>query len=274
MGARLCFLLALVCSAVLSFSQTAEDLVAKNLQAKGGLDKIKAIKTLRMTGTLETPDQLVASVAQDGKAPDMVRESFTIQGMTQVRAYDGSTAWRINPFQGRKDPELMGEDQARGLIEDADFYGPLVDYQQKGNTLAYLGHATVDGDDAYRLQVTLKNGDIIYYYLDPDTYLEIRTEKHEFIRGSVRETIQNLGSYKQVDGVYFPFSLESGPKNAPVLDKITVSKIEANIDIPDGEFKMPAPPAVASPQQHPEPPAKKKPPKSDQQPPAPGTPHQ
>ena len=36
----------------------------------------------------------------------------------------------------------------------------------------------VDGDDALRLKVTLKNGDIIYYYLDPDTFLEIRKEVH------------------------------------------------------------------------------------------------
>ena len=269
MGARLCFLLALLCSAVLSFSQTAEDLVAKNLQAKGGLDKIKAIKTLRMTGTLETPEQLVASVAQDGKAPDMVRESFTIQGMTQVRAYDGSTAWRINPFQGRKDPELMGEDQLRGFVEDADFYGPLVDYQTKGNTIEYLGHATVDGDDAYRLKVTLKNGDFIYYFLDPDTSLEIRTEKHEFIRGSVRETVQNYGSYKQVAGVYFPFSLEAGSPRDPSEAKITVEKIEANIDVPDSAFKMPTPPPVASPQQHPEPPSKEKAKPPAEQPPVP-----
>jgi outer membrane lipoprotein-sorting protein len=269
MGRRLCILLALVCSTILASAQTAEELVAKNLQAKGGLDKIMAIKSLRMTGTVETPDQIFATMGVDSKSPDRVRQSFTLQGMSQILVYDGSTAWWINPFNGKKDPTLMGEDQARGLIEDADFYGPLVDAAKKGNTIEYVGHATIDGDDAYQLRVTLKNGDILYYYLDPDTYLEIRTEKHELIRGSVRESIQNLGSYKLVNGVYFPFDIESGPKNSPDLDKITVEKIEANIDIPDSEFKMPAAPAAASPQKA-DAPAQKKPP----QPRAAGAQHQ
>lgn len=262
MRARLCIVLGMLFAAVTwASAQTAEELVAKNIAAKGGMDKIKAIKTLRQIGKLETPDQFTAEIQADSEAPDLLRQSFTVQGMSQIQAYDGSVGWQISPFMGRKDPELMGEDQLRGFVEDADFYGPLVDYQQKGNTIEYLGHATVDGDDALELKVTLKNGDFIYYYLDPDTYLEIRTEKHEFIRGSVRETVQNLGSYKLVDGVYYPFSLETGRKNAPGLDKITIDKIEANPNLPETEFKMPAPPAVGSPQQHPEPPIKKPAPK-------------
>jgi hypothetical protein len=140
---------------------------------------------------------------------------------------------------------MMGEDDMRQLVEDADFYGPLVDYQQKGNKVEYLGHDTVDGDDALRLKVTLKNGDVIYYLLDPDTFLEIRTERQTFIRGSMRESVQELGSYKQVNGVYFPFSVDSGPKSNPnARARVTYDKIEANTDIPDSLFKMPAAPAT------------------------------
>ena len=84
-----------------------------------------------------------------------------------MQAYDGTTGWQIQPFGGKKDPELMGEDDLRDLLLDADFDGPLVDYKEKGSTVEYLGHDVVDGDDALRLKVTLKNGDIIYDYLDP-----------------------------------------------------------------------------------------------------------
>lgn len=162
-------------------------------------------------------------------------------GMTGTTAYDGASGWRIMPFGGRKDPELMGEDDLRGLREEADFDGPLVDYKAKGNTIEYLGHDTVDGDDAYRLKVTLKNGDIIYYYLDPETFLEIRTEKLEYIHGSVRETFSDMGSYKLVNGVYFPFAMESGSgRNSNETGKITIDKIEANPSLDPAEFKMPA----------------------------------
>ncbi len=248
-------LLLLLTSSVLCCAQTAEELVSKNLAAKGGVEKIKAIHTLRAHGKLQQGG-FTAQTASEAKAPDELRETFTIQGMTQVQAYDGSVAWQISPFEGRKDPEMMGEDDARDLIEQADFYGPLVDYAQKGNRIEYLGHAVVDGDDALRLKVTLKNGDIFYYLLDPDTLLEIRLEKQQFIRGAVRESVTELGSYKQVAGVYFPFSLETGPKNNPEARmRVSYDTIEANVPIDDADFKMPAAPAVPSPQKHPEPPS-------------------
>jgi outer membrane lipoprotein-sorting protein len=238
-------LLALVCLAVSAFGQTADELVAKNLQAKGGIEKIKAIKTLRTTGRLQQ-GSFTAQVRLEAKDPDDLRQEFTLQGMTQIVAYDGSSGWQISPFSGRRDPEMLGEDDLRDMIEDADFYGPLVDYQQKGNKVEYVGHDTVDGDDALRLKVTLKNGDIVYYYLDPDTFLEIRTERQQFIRGAVRENVNNLGSYKQVNGVYFPFSIESGPKNRPdAMATITIQKMEANVPVPDSDFKMPSAPASA-----------------------------
>jgi hypothetical protein len=228
-------------------AQTAEELVAKNLQAKGGVDKIKAIKSVRMTGSFDAGG-FKATVGQESKRPAMVRETFSVQGMTQVQAYDGSSGWQISPFGGRKDPELMGEDDIRNLAEDADFDGPLVDAQAKGNKIEYLGHDQVDGDDAYKLKVTLKNGDIFYYYLDPDTYIEIQVEKQQFIRGSVRESVTVMGSYKPVNGVMYPFFVESGPKNNPdARGKITFTKIEANVPIDDGVFKMPATPAPAKP---------------------------
>ncbi len=227
-----------------SFAQTADELVAKNLQAKGGVEKIKAIKSVRMSGNFDAGG-FKATVGQLSKRPDMIKESFSLQGMTQVQAYDGSNGWQISPFGGRKDPEMLGEDDVRGLAEDADIDGPLVDAQAKGNKIEYLGHDQVDGDDAYKLKVTLKNGDIFYYYLDPDTYIEIQIERQQFIRGSVRESVTMLGSYKPVNGVMYPFFIESGPKNNPdQRGKITVTKMEANVPIEDSDFKMPATPTA------------------------------
>jgi hypothetical protein len=191
-----------------------------------------------MTGRFQQGD-FSAVVGQEAKAPNLLRETFTIQNMTQVQAYDGSVGWQISPFQGRKDPELLGEDDLRDLVEQADFYGPLIDYRQKGHTIEYAGRIVVDGDEVYRLKVTLKNGDIFYYDLDPDTYLEIRIETQQFIRGSVRERVSEVGSYKLVNGVYYPFSIETGPKRNPsARAKITYEKIEANVDINDASFRM------------------------------------
>src|SRR5437667_12476600 len=224
-----------------AFSQTADELIAKNIQAKRGMDKIKAIKTVRMSGKLDAAGGFTGLIGQENMRPNLVRETFTLQGMTQVQAYDGSLGWQIRPFGGHKDPQLMGEDDVRDLMIDSDFDGPLVDYKAKGNAVEYLGHDTLDGDDVLRLKVTLKNGDIVYYYLDPDTFLEIRTERQEFVRGSVRENVADLGSYKKVGGVMYPFSVASGPKNDPSSwQSVTIEKMEVNVPVSGSEFAVPA----------------------------------
>jgi hypothetical protein len=233
-------LLALCCFSVFSHAQSADELIAKNIQAKGGMEKIKAIQSIRMTGKFDGGGGFTASVGQVNARPNLLRETFTLQGMTAVQAYDGATAWQIQPFDGKKDPVLMGEDDLRDLLLDADLDGPLVDYKVKGSTVEYLGHDVVDGDDALRLKITLKNGDIIYDYLDPDTYMEIRKEIQQFIRGSVRDRVVGLGSYKPVAGVMFPFSISGGPKNNPDAQTVTVQKMEANVTIDNADFALPA----------------------------------
>jgi hypothetical protein len=235
----LTLLIAVCCFGLLSYSQTADELIAKNIQARGGIEKMKAIKNIRMTGKFEGGGGFTASIGQENERPNLVRETFLLQGMTAVQAYDGASGWQIQPFGGKKDPQLMGEDDVRDLLLDADFDGSLVDYKEKGNTVEYLGHDVVDGDDALRLKVTLKNGDIIYDYLDPDTFIEIRREIQQFIRGSVRDRVMGLGSYKPVAGVMYPFSISQGPKNNPDAQTVTVQKMEVNVTIDPADFMLP-----------------------------------
>jgi len=232
-------LIAVCCFGGFSHSQTADELIAKNIHARGGIEKMKAIKNFRMTGKFDGGGGFTASIGQENERPNLVRETFLLQGMTAVQAYDGASGWQIQPFGGKKDPELMGEDDVRDLLLDADFDGPLVDYKEKGSTVEYLGHDVVDGDDALRLKVTLKNGDIIYDYLDPDTFIEIRKEIQQFIRGSVRDRVVGLGSYKPVAGVMYPFSMSQGPKNNPDSQTVTVQKMEVNVTIDPADFMLP-----------------------------------
>lgn len=223
----------------LSYAQSADELIAKNIAARGGLEKIKAIKTIRMSGKAKGFGGRVIAMGVENARPDLVRVTSTVQGMTAIEAYDGTTGWQVQPFGGKKDPELMGEDSLRDLLLDADFDGPLIDYKEKGSTVEYLGHDVVDGDDALRLKVTLKNGDIIYDYLDPDTFIEIRREIQQFIRGSVRERVESLGSYKPVAGVMFAFSITTGPRSNPDAETIAVQAIEANVNIDPSDFAVP-----------------------------------
>jgi len=234
-------LAALLLFSTASFAQTAEELVSKNTQARGGLDKINAIKTARMTGKAITSDGTPADFVIENARPNLYRMSYTIAGMTAVLAYDGTTGWQIQPFGGRKDPQFMGEDDLRDLLSEPDFEGPLVNYKQQGSTVEYLGKALVDGDDTLRLKVTLKNGDIDYCYLDPDTYLEIRREVQMFIRGAIKEKDIDFGSYKAVAGVMFPFSITEVKKDDPNnWITMTIDKIEVNVPLENSQFAVPA----------------------------------
>ena len=79
-----------------------------------------------------------------------------------------------------------------------------------------------------------------FYYFDPDTYLEIRKEVQQFIRGSVRDRVVDLGSYKPVDGVMYPFSISEGSRNNPTAQVTTIDKIEVNVAFQPSDFALPA----------------------------------
>ena len=243
MSVRLkCGLLALALASSSASALSVDELVARNAEARGGLDRIQAIKSIRFEGSLRFSGpfgSLDLTLLQVKRAPDSVRTEVSVQGLTQVQAWDGKEAWQISPFQGRKDPERMTEDDARGLADDASIGGDLIDYRAKGNQIEYLGTEDVDGTEAHKLKVTLKNGDIETVYLDPDHFIEIRVVGQRKVRGTETEDVTDFGDYEQVAGVYFPFSIVSITRGSGGQQQITINKAEANLAVGDSEFAFP-----------------------------------
>lgn len=239
-------ILCLCAGAAVSFSQTpppmtVDQLVAKNIEAKGGAEALKALQSLKLTGrTLINQGQFQLAVTQMKKRPGAVRNEATLQGLTMVQAYDGKDGWRISPFQGRKDPEKLSADDAKDLIEEAEIDGPLVDWKEKGNTVDYLGTEDVDGTQAYKLRVVRKNGDVEFVYLDPDHFLEIRKLSQRVKQGAQIEEETDLGDYEKVGGVFIPFSVESGAKGSTDKAQIIIEKGEANVPLDESIFHFPA----------------------------------
>jgi len=239
--------LSLVALAVLVpslYAQTVDEVVAKNIQARGGMDKLKSVKTIKTTATMTMGPGMEAPGVMFQKRPERARLEFTIQGLTAIQAYDGSKGWQIMPFMGKKDAELMSADETKEVQEMADLDGPLVDYKAKGNTVELLGKDKIEGTDAYKLKVTLKNGDVQTQYLDADSFLEIKEETTRTVRGTEHVVESSVGDYKEVDGIVFPFAVESSMKGSDEKQKITISKIELNVPVDDSVFKMPPPAPV------------------------------
>jgi outer membrane lipoprotein-sorting protein len=219
-------------------AQTVDEIIAKNIQARGGIAKLRSLETLRQTARY-TQGSLQATVVLENKRPSYYRQEFILQGLTDVTAYDGKTGWHISPFTGRKDAELLSEDDLKEIVEDADIEGQLVDYRQKGHQAELVGHDAVEGTDCYKIKLTLKNGDLRYYYLDADSFLELKIETQRLIRGAVQYRDTVFGDYEEVSGLYFPFAMDTGEKGDPNRAKITVEKVEVNVPLNDSIFSLP-----------------------------------
>jgi outer membrane lipoprotein-sorting protein len=222
-------------------AMTADELVARNVAARGGIDKLEAIKSLRLTGKMYFDGGIEVEATQLFKRPASYRFEGTLQGMTMVQSYDGKEAWRIFPFQGRKDPERTAADDAKELAEQADFDGGWINAAAKGNKLEYLGTEDVDGTEAHKLKVTLANGDVEYVYFDPDAFLVIRSLTQRTVRGVVQRQETDYSDYEKVEGTWVSFATSSGqPGDTQQRTKFTIDDAKANVAIDDATFAFPA----------------------------------
>jgi len=223
-------------------AMTVDEIVARNVDARGGEAKLRAIRSLRLTGKARfgDGDTIEAAFATEDERPGRVRTEITFQGLTGVDAYDGHDAWRTQPWEGRRDPFRLSADETKPLAHDADLDGPLVDWRAKGHRVEYLGTEAIDGTHAQKLRVTLADGDVEVHYLDPDSFLEIRVDTTHHVRGVEEVNETDLGDYEQVAGVWIPFSIASGRKGGPKTSHIQIEHAEANVAIDDAVFHFPA----------------------------------
>jgi outer membrane lipoprotein-sorting protein len=236
------FLLALASMLVLCFvasGQTADEIIGKYVEKIGGMQKLQAIKTMRATGKFTGGGGFEAVMVDESKRPNIVRNEFSFQGMTGISAFDGRTGWKIEPWQGKKDAESLSEDELKAYL-DADFDESLINYKQKNIRVEYLGKDEFEGSDVFKLRATLPSGTVKHYYLDTDYYVPIKIETKRVVRGADVETEMILGDYKEVAGVYFPHSFESGAKGSSNKVKITFEKMEVNVPLDDKRFARPA----------------------------------
>ena len=220
---------------------TASELVAKNIEAKGGAAALQAVKSLRREGRLiANGGQFVLDLRETKQRPESIRTEVSMQGLSQVQAYDGKEGWRIDPFGGRKDPERMPADDVREYAEDASIDGVLADAAAAGLPIEYLGTEDIDGTQAHKLKVTRKDGGVQYVYLDPDYFLEIRVESQRTVRGVKRTSVTEYGNYEKVGGVFWPLSIEAGIKGEGDPAKFEYSTAVVNPEIAPDYFSFPA----------------------------------
>lgn len=239
----LCAAIVIVTSSVgVLRAQSADEIVAKHVAARGGADKLKSIETIHVTGALDL-GQMQATLTTDQKRPDLMRMDMSTPQFTATRAFDGKTGWTIMPQQGQPDAKPMSADERKDALEESDFLGPLIDYQRKGHKIELLGHEEVDGHDCCKLKVTLAgSGDERTIWLDAQTFLERRVAGSRKTEQGETSFVQTLDDYRDVDGVKFPFLSVVEVKSPQGNGKYTfkVEKIELNKPVESTHFEMPA----------------------------------
>lgn len=224
-------------------AQTADEIVAKHVAARGGMERIKAIQTLRITRTVATGIGNNVRVIIYKKRPNLYRGE---QGPAQPgaplvpRGINPEDAWDTAP--GGKitiRPEAL-ENETREI--DGDFDGLLIDWKEKGHTVTFEGREPVAGAETLKLRVKTKSGLERMIYLDAKTFLD-RRHTGTMTQGNIpRDVVLDFGNWQAVDGVSFPFDINeerSGGK-APVQSLVVYTeKIEANVPMDDVLFATP-----------------------------------
>ena len=221
---------------------TADEIIARYVQRIGGAARLRAVQSVRKSGTFYGGGGFEAAVTNENRRPNRVREEFTFGGMTGVTAYDGKAGWKIEPWGGKKDAEPLGEDETKGIMEDAEFDDPLFNYKERGNKVELVGMDQVEGTEVYKLMVTLaSNGDVRTYYLDVESCVPIKYEVKRTVRGAERTFEVELGDYKEVQGVLFPFAFAVGAKGSSSADKQQYAweRISVNVNVDDRRFAKP-----------------------------------
>ena len=191
-----------------SNAQTADEIISQHIKATGGSEKWTGLKTLKMTGSIEIAPGLKAPFIMYFKNKNKFRFELEAQGLTMIQALDVDSGWSIIPFTGKTDPERMSEEEIKSSKQQADFTGDLFNYKEKENTVEYLGKEDMEGTETYKLKITRKNNDIMYMYLDINTYLSLKETTKIKMMDKEIESATIPSNYQDVDGFKFPFSLE------------------------------------------------------------------
>ena len=218
-------------------AQTVDEIIAKNIAAKGGAEKWHSLQTMKLTGTfasqgMEMPVTIVA------KRPNLMRQDMTIRDEHIVQAFDGTTAWMINPMMGSAGPREISGPQADLVKDQADFDGVLMDYKTKGYQVELVPPESPDDKSFYHLRVTKKNGQVQDFYLDAETGLDARSTTTLEQNGQQATVTSELSDYRDVDGIMVPFSMKQS-LNGQTIGQLTVEKVEFNVPVDDSVFAPP-----------------------------------
>lgn len=226
-------------SSAASFAQTADEVVAKHIEAMGGAEKWKAIKSLQMNNKFSVQGMDIESKTTivAGKS---LRTDVSVMGQDIITAVDGETGWMQRPAMmgGTGEPEDMPGALIKETLKQTNLGGSLLNYKEKGSTIELVGKEKLDGADVYHLKMTEKNGEITNLFVSASTYYTLKSAGKRNVQGQDIDAEVNFSNFKQIDGLTFPFTMET-PSPMGGTMTIETDSIKLNPTIDEAIFKKP-----------------------------------
>jgi hypothetical protein len=226
---------------------TAEAVVGRYLEARGGAETWRRLESIEMTGTYAAFSEESDFVLLRRKG-DLFRLEYQLGGLPAIRARDTEGPWMQHLFL-TEEPQRVTEDPYKRQLERESWFGlELLDWQTKGISLELLGAGEIDGFATLDLAVTLPDGGVETWHLDPDTYLEFAVDStvKDYTQGPQEMTQRTFyDDFREVDGLVLPFSQET--EFWARLETMRVASVKLNPKISDQRFSPPPtpPPAAA-----------------------------
>ena len=218
-----------------------QELIESHIAALGGLEVIRSVESIQMTGEFEMPSvgmTMPMTITLKRPSKVHVRVDVAAMGAEIINAYDGETAWEINPMEGGT-RKMTGE-QARDLKELADMDGFLVDYEAKGYAVHYVGEEEVNGSNTKKLRVMRPDSSEMFVFLDAESFLQVKIEAEGTnpMTGARAKKETFLMDYRDVEGMMIPFGIKV-LMDGQVFSNITMKEVKTNVEVDDTIFAYP-----------------------------------
>ena len=221
---------------------SAQQIVARNVAARGGLEKWRAVSTLSTSGKIDAggkPNVELPFVMKQ-KRGHKSRLEIAFHGQTAVQVYDGSQGWKLRPFLNRNEVEPYTASEARSAATWEELDGPLVDHARKGTRVERAGTERIDGHDTYRLKLTSRSGEERLVWIDAKTFLERKIEgEPRKMDAKVRHVAIYYRDFRTEKGLTTPRVLETVADGVPQRHKLTIAQVTVNEPMADTLFGKP-----------------------------------
>ncbi len=231
---------------------SAEQVVEKNVAARGGLAAWRGVQTLTLEGQVDAggkPSHSLPYVLKQ-KRPHLSRLEIIFKDQVSLQVYDGKQGWKLRPFLNRIEVEAYTPEEARQAVAADDLDGALIDYAAKGNQVSLAGTESVEGHPAYKLAVKHHDGIVRHVWVDASTFLELKVEgEKRKIDGRPHDVSIYYRDWKSEHGLTIAHTVDTVVEAAkqPAPYRMTITKVSVNDTLDDKLFQKPAPVLITVP---------------------------